>query len=1209
MESSKYDKLIKSLTDLDIALVDANNEYRSTYDIMSDIAGKWDSLTSMEQAALAETIAGTRQQAAFFSIINNFQEASGAMDAMADSAGTLEQAYSTYLDSTTAHINQFKAAFEELGANTFKSDFLSNMVDLGTAFTGFVNALVKAKALIPTLGIGAILIPQLVKTTTATIASQQQVAKLSAELIKNKAVNDELSTSIAALTMQQLKKVEADVLEAYNLGRLSVTEYQQLNVTIQQTMANAELAESNNILAASYNAVKSAIPGWGWVLISITLVTTAMGKLAQVAQEAHQAFVDSSSSIGNEIDTLKSYKTSIEDIVASTETETEKLQKLNEIRETLNNTYDSNIEKANNERDAIASINKELDEEIARRRNLYLIENENKYKEAVRESRDFQSNDFHLFSGYKNYKTPLGNTRYNNLSSAVSDLFTTDSNGRLIIGANAKNETELLKVYEDVLLKMSKIRSDRMKLGQDLNKQEMAVYNNLKKYYEELKNDMSESGWSLDSVMAYAQQKAEDLIATTDQGTMSTEEWREELIRLADGDEYVIEKIRELTSETEGMNDAIEETVDVLSELQKEMDRIQGMMDSLDESMQAAKDIFEDLAKTIKTNDDTEKFFSSAEIIDLLDKYPELSNAILETTYGYKIEADALEELRQMKLAEQKDALASQIVETESAIESVQKRLDAYSSEIEGVHSLAEAKVKLASTEAMLAKLSGANNKAYSSMQTALEERRKALAGWVDTAAELDNLKESLQKSKMQYTVLGKVFDDVADKSDDVTKALNNQKSALKDLADDYKDAQDKINDLVKLTMDYLKKEANLRKEALKEQLDAFKKLIDKRKELIDLEKEQYDFEKDLKEQNRDLLAIQQELDALSIEGADYSLEDMKRKAELQQKYNEQSEKRTDFLYDHEVDLRKDALDREEEAFEENINTQTKAIEDYLAHEGWIRAEAIDLINSKSQEFYDNLLNYTQQYTDMARWEFQNLWDSAYEALMKYGNGAIDVDYTLAYLAGRIAQIEAEMDALENQINNTKNAAQSFTDGFTEGMGDVVKVTEEAINKMAELNAAASTVSWSTQAKDPRYYDTSYTDSYMKGTSSSSNHAYWPMSDKLKALVNTKYHDGGLVKNNGKLDGSEILAKLMTGEVVVTPDQANKFISDTLPKMVTSNSINNNNAPVVSIGDINIAGDATESTVTKIKQAQKEIVDNVFKVLNNQRRLYTGVTI
>lgn len=356
------------------------------------------------------------------------------------------------------------------------------------------------------------------------------------------------------------------------------------------------------------------------------------------------------------------------------------------------------------------------------------------------------------------------------------------------------------------------------------------------------------------------------------------------------------------------------------------------------------------------------------------------------------------------------------------------------------------------------------------------------------------------------------------------------------------------------------------------------------------------------------MLAIQQELDALSIEGADYSLEDLRRKAELQQKYNEQNEKRTDFLYDHEIDTRKAALDQEEKDYTEALETQIKSIEDHLAHEGRIRAEAIDLINGKSEQFYNDLLNYTQNFTTMARWELENLWNSAYAALEKYGNGVIDVDYTLAYLAGRIAQMDAEMEALENQINNTKNAAQSFTDSFTDGMEGVVKVTEEAIKKMGELqNVNLENTSWSAQAKDPRYYDTSYTASYTGNKGSS--HAYWPMSDKLKNLVNNKYHEGGLVKNNGKLDGSEILAKLMTGEVVVTPDQANKFIGDTLPKMITSNSINNNNAPVVSIGDVNIAGDATESTVTKIKQAQKEIVDNVFKVINNQRRLYTGINI
>lgn len=1148
------------------------------------------------------------------------------MDAMANSAGELEKAYDVYLGSTTAHINQFKAAFEELGANTFNSEFLSNMVDLGTAFTGFVNALVKAKMLIPALGISTVLIPQIARATKAVIASRAQVTQLTTNLLTEKAANDELTISLAALNAEELKRVEANLYAAVSTGQLTYTEYKDISAKIQQIAATGALTKENAGLAASFRAVTAAIPGWGWILISITAVITALGFLTQKAQESKQAFADSTNKLREQTSALEEYKETIQEISESADSQAEKLEKLNEIRETLNDAYGTHIEKTNDETKAIAALNKEIENEIANKRELYLAENEAKYNEAVGRTTDFVRSDKAFQTSnrtiYQNGSTLIDLFRRQinerNIDRDILSLF--DISGlagekRFSIGSSAKNEIELLKEYEKVISEFEKLKSNRTKLGENLTKDEQVLFDNLVEGYKNLKEELGENGIDYENtILPYAEKRAEEIIALNNQGTKSLEEWREELYRVAEGYEgsdFIKDKINELTAATEEAGQVV---VDTLDNIQSEMDIIQSKLDALDESMQTAKDIFEDLAKTIKSNNDADKFFTSTEIIDLLDKYPELSNAILETSYGYKIETEALEQLRQAKLAEQKDALAAQITETESAIESVQRRIDAYTAEVRGVKSLAEAKVELAKIDAAVAKINSINSATpfvtgLENTQKSLEARRKALAGWVGTAEELDKLNESLKKSKMQYTVLGKVFDDVEDKSKDVSKALSDQKNKLKDLADEYKDAQKAIEDLIKLTMDMIKKQKNLEKEALKEQLDNFKKLIEKRKELIDLEKEQYNFERDLKEQNRDLLAIQQELDALSVEGADYSLEDMKRKAELQQKFNEQSEKRADFLYDHEVDLRKDALDREEKAFEENINTQTKAIEDYLAHEGWIRAEAIDLINSKSQEFYDNLLNYTQNYTDMAQWEFQNLWNSAYEALMKYGNGAIDVDYTLAYLAGRIAQMDAEMEALENQINNTKNAAQAFTDGFTEGMEGVVKVTEEAIKKMGELqNVNLENTSWSTQAKDPRYYDTSYTSSYM-GNSSSSGHAYWPMSDKLKSLVNTKYHDGGLVKNNGKLDGSEILAKLMTGEVVVTPDQANKFIGDTLPKMITSNSINNNNAPVVSIGDINIAGDATEATVTKIKQAQKEIVDNVFKVLNNQRRLYTGITI
>lgn len=140
MTEAEYGKLVAALTEYNVALTDANGEFRSTYDIVADIAAKWDELSSMEQSALANAISGTRQQAVFFSMVEQFQEASGAMEDMANSAGTLQSSYDTFMESTTAHINQFKAAFQSLAETTVKTDFLNGFIDFGTGLIKTVES-------------------------------------------------------------------------------------------------------------------------------------------------------------------------------------------------------------------------------------------------------------------------------------------------------------------------------------------------------------------------------------------------------------------------------------------------------------------------------------------------------------------------------------------------------------------------------------------------------------------------------------------------------------------------------------------------------------------------------------------------------------------------------------------------------------------------------------------------------------------------------------------------------------------------------------------------------------------------------------------------------------------------------------------------------------------------------------------------------------
>lgn len=349
------------------------------------------------------------------------------------------------------------------------------------------------------------------------------------------------------------------------------------------------------------------------------------------------------------------------------------------------------------------------------------------------------------------------------------------------------------------------------------------------------------------------------------------------------------------------------------------------------------------------------------------------------------------------------------------------------------------------------------------------------------------------------------------------------------------------------------------------------------------------------------MLEIQQELDALSVEGADYSLEDMKRKEELQDKLVEKQQDRTDFLYDHEVEVRKDALDKEKEAFEDNINTQIDAIEDYLKHEGWIRQQAIDLINGKSQQFYNDLYEYTMTYTKKSHYEFTKLWNDAYDALMKYGNGQIDVDMTLMYLMNRIAEIENEMNNLDNAINRAKSSAS----GLATSLDDVALQYDKARVSAEEFKDAID------DAKEKASSISSDPISTIKQLQAvNTPKKYSPRPQTLSDWLESQglvYHDGGVVQHQGITKNSEVLAKLMAGEVVVTPSQADNFFNNTLPKIASSNTINNNSmSPTVSIGDINITGNADASVVSQIKSAQQEIVNSVFKVINGQKNIFNG---
>lgn len=140
---SKYAEELKAITGVNIMVEGTTDQFKDLYDIMNDIAGVWDTLTDTQQARAAEILGGTRQLQVIASIISNWGDAEHALVDAQNAVGEATRANDIYMDTTTAHMNQFKSAFQDLSRTMIDSDMLKWVVDFGTGLLKAINAIGK----------------------------------------------------------------------------------------------------------------------------------------------------------------------------------------------------------------------------------------------------------------------------------------------------------------------------------------------------------------------------------------------------------------------------------------------------------------------------------------------------------------------------------------------------------------------------------------------------------------------------------------------------------------------------------------------------------------------------------------------------------------------------------------------------------------------------------------------------------------------------------------------------------------------------------------------------------------------------------------------------------------------------------------------------------------------------------------------------------
>ena len=146
---SKMQTHILNLTNGKVNIFGDDREFRSTYEIMKDIADIWDELDSKAQADLLETVAGKMRANAVSALISNFEQVEKATEAAYNSAGTAAKENEKYMNSMQGKIAATQAAWQALSNSFLSSDFLKGLIDTGQTFLSVMNDIVKTTGALP----------------------------------------------------------------------------------------------------------------------------------------------------------------------------------------------------------------------------------------------------------------------------------------------------------------------------------------------------------------------------------------------------------------------------------------------------------------------------------------------------------------------------------------------------------------------------------------------------------------------------------------------------------------------------------------------------------------------------------------------------------------------------------------------------------------------------------------------------------------------------------------------------------------------------------------------------------------------------------------------------------------------------------------------------------------------------------------------------
>lgn len=663
-------------------------------------------------------------------------------------------------------------------------------------------------------------------------------------------------------------------------------------------------------------------------------------------------------------------------------------------------------------------------------------------------------------------------------------------------------------------------------------------------------------------------------------------------LELTDTDKQLAEMMEKAGITAEALSEAMGNVANELGETGDDLIRITSEVSGLQSAYDNLISVNEEVANTGVISIET--------LDELVSRYPTLNEAVTNYLLGLASTEDVLSELQLAYQDDEANAYANIInkLKMQQNYYSLLSTMDSalmqqfaadYGIDIGNHGTYAQSKEKIETD--LLQRISSMWAQFYKSQALTMDNVIKAANGALKPdggsllpTSELSALKNVVNSYNNAIQGLNNVYDESIKLRLDGYKQIS---SAAKDAAKSggsaskqQSEAEKAYNDLLQMTIKMLKKKKELEKEALKEQLDGYKKVIDAQKDLLDLQDDEYNHKREVEDQNKNISSLEAQIAELQF---DTSAEGTKKRLELEEELAEAKRDLEDYQHDYSIDQQKDALDREERRFEEYINGQIDEIDRYLDKTGEITAEAIRLINERSEALFNDLIQYNRAYGDSLDKTVIDAWNGAIGKVNEYKE-ACDRAYESASRAA--------------SLGGGSSYTPSSPSSGNSGVG------------MAAMRPANSPV----VDRTPKYYI------YKTGTTKPISGAlsleeaqrvwgyipdpknyYWQKFEgitKKNLVYGVKpYHTGLDAGFVGGLKGNEEFIKALKGEAFITKEQQNRFMNKILPDIVSTGASSLGSMSFGNLLNIEVQGNLDSSVVPRIEDITKDVVKQINQTM------------